>query len=87
MEADWEGHWDVLNITLEVMHFARDAQLAEEWIVKEDLNLYGKDKGVSFVIFYIIFMSTITSTFNYEILKGCVILRLIALYERMIKKG
>ena len=47
LEADWEEHWDVLNITLEVMHFARDAQLAEEWIVKEDLNLYGKDKGVS----------------------------------------
>lgn len=46
LEADWEEHWDVLNITLEVMHFARDAQLAEEWIVKEDLNLYGKDKGV-----------------------------------------
>ena len=34
------------NAALEVMHFARDAQLAEEWIVKEDLNVANKDKGV-----------------------------------------
>ena len=35
-----------VNSALEVMHFSRDAQLAEEWIVKEELNLVGKDRGV-----------------------------------------
>ena len=34
------------NLALEVMHFSRDAQLAEEWVLKEELNLNGKDRGV-----------------------------------------
>ena len=36
-------------LALEVMHFVRDAHLAEEWIFKEDLNVAGKDQGVSFI--------------------------------------
>eukprot|EP00794_Sanderia_malayensis_P017794 gene17794-19571_t len=47
LEADWVDHWDDLNLRLEVMHFARDAHLAEDWIFKEDLNVAGKDKGES----------------------------------------
>eukprot|EP00795_Rhopilema_esculentum_P013447 gene13447-4319_t len=50
MESDWAEHWDILNITLEVMHFVRDAHLAEEWIFKEDLNVGGKDQGDSLEI-------------------------------------
>ena len=33
------------------MHFSRDAQLAEEWILKEELNISGKDRGVCIVFF------------------------------------
>lgn len=38
-------------LALEVMHFARDAHLAEEWIFKEDLNVAGRDSGVCITLF------------------------------------
>ena len=44
------------------MHFSRDAQLAEEWILKEELNLTGKDRGVCISFFNSLIRYTIGET-------------------------
>jgi len=47
LEGDWDLHWEELQLTLEVMQFARDAHLADEWIAQNKSNIYDRDLGGS----------------------------------------
>ena len=43
----WEERWEHLQLILEVYQFARDAAVAEAWLIAQDPYLKSEDLGVS----------------------------------------
>ncbi|XP_065656363.1 spectrin beta chain, non-erythrocytic 1 isoform X4 [Hydra vulgaris] len=43
LEEEWDVHWEDLQLTSEVMQFAREAHLAEEWIIQNGHFISGKE--------------------------------------------
>jgi spectrin beta len=44
----WEERWEHLQLILEVYQFARDAAVAEAWLIAQDPYLKSEELGVSF---------------------------------------
>ena len=42
----WEERWEHLQLILEVYQFARDAAVAEAWLIAQDPYLKSEDLGV-----------------------------------------
>ena len=47
----WEERWEHLQLILEVYQFARDAAVAEAWLIAQDPYLKSEELGVSFNLF------------------------------------
>ena len=45
----WEERWEHLQLILEVYQFARDAAVAEAWLMAQDPYLKSEELGVSFL--------------------------------------
>lgn len=45
LEEEWDLHWEDLQLSLEVMQFARDAHLADDWMNQNEHSVTGKDFG------------------------------------------
>jgi len=43
----WEERWEHLQLILEVYQFARDAAVAEAWLIAQDPYLKSEELGVS----------------------------------------
>lgn len=43
----WEERWEHLQLILEVYQFARDAAVAEAWLIAQDPYLKSEDLGVN----------------------------------------
>lgn len=43
LDDEWDIHWEDLQMTLDVMQFARDAHLADHWIAQNEHVVQGKD--------------------------------------------
>jgi len=48
----WEERWEHLQLILEVYQFARDAAVAEAWLIAQDPYLKSEELGVSSLISY-----------------------------------
>ena len=49
MHHRWEERWEHLQLILEVYQFARDAAVAEAWLMAQDPYLKSEELGVSFL--------------------------------------
>ena len=49
----WEERWEHLQLILEVYQFARDAAVAEAWIVAQEPYLLSQELGVSSVYLFV----------------------------------
>ena len=47
----WEERWEHLQLILEVYQFARDAAVAEAWLIAQDPYLKSEELGVSWHFF------------------------------------
>ena len=47
----WEERWEHLQLILEVYQFARDAAVAEAWLMAQDPYLKSEELGVSLIFF------------------------------------
>jgi len=47
LDDEWDLHWEELQMTLDVLQFARDAHLADEWIGQNEHVVQGKDSSKS----------------------------------------
>jgi len=47
LDEEWDVHWEELQLTLEVMQFARDAHLADDWILQNEHFVAGKDNAAN----------------------------------------
>ena len=45
----WEERWEHLQLILEVYQFARDAAVAEAWLIAQDPYLKSEDLGVNLI--------------------------------------
>ena len=45
----WEERWEHLQLILEVYQFARDAAVAEAWLMAQDPYLKSEELGVSYL--------------------------------------
>ena len=45
----WEERWEHLQLILEVYQFARDAAVAEAWLMAQDPYLKSEELGVSLI--------------------------------------
>ncbi len=50
----WEERWEHLQLILEVYQFARDAAVAEAWLIAQDPYLKSEELGVSDILFSIL---------------------------------
>jgi hypothetical protein len=50
----WEERWEHLQLILEVYQFARDAAVAEAWLIAQDPYLKSEELGVSTFLFDIL---------------------------------
>ena len=57
----WEERWEHLQLILEVYQFARDAAVAEAWLMAQDPYLKSEELGVSFLCMHC--MNYLTSDF------------------------
>ena len=48
----WEERWEHLQLILEVYQFARDAAVAEAWLIAQDPYLKSEELGVSVLLFF-----------------------------------
>jgi hypothetical protein len=48
----WEERWEHLQLILEVYQFARDAAVAEAWLIAQDPYLKSEELGVSETIYF-----------------------------------
>ena len=62
----WEERWEHLQLILEVYQFARDAAVAEAWLIAQDPYLKSEDLGVS-VSIRDIYPKYAVSNFTYNI--------------------
>ena len=46
----WEERWEHLQLILEVYQFARDAAVAEAWLIAQDPYLKSEDLGVNLIL-------------------------------------
>ena len=69
----WEERWEHLQLILEVYQFARDAAVAEAWLIAQDPYLKSEDLGVSVSIRNIYpkyaVLPTILFFYNYAFIK------------------
>ena len=49
----WEERWEHLQLILEVYQFARDAAVAEAWLIAQDPYLKSDDLGVNIKLMFI----------------------------------
>ena len=49
----WEERWEHLQLILEVYQFARDAAVAEAWLIAQDPYLKSDDLGVNIRLMFI----------------------------------
>ena len=54
----WEERWEHLQLILEVYQFARDAAVAEAWLMAQDPYLKSEELGVSLIFFFFFFSIT-----------------------------
>lgn len=47
MSNRWEERWEHLQLILEVYQFARDAAVAEQWLIAQDPYLLSQELGVN----------------------------------------
>ena len=47
MHQKWEERWEYLQLILEVYQFARDAAVAEQWLMAQESYIQSKELGVS----------------------------------------
>ena len=47
MHQKWEERWEYLQLILEVYQFARDAAVAEQWLIAQESYIQSKELGVS----------------------------------------
>ena len=66
----WEERWEHLQLILEVYQFARDAAVAEAWLMAQDPYLKSEELGVSFRLHALHELFNVARTFNsrYELL-------------------
>ena len=68
----WEERWEHLQLILEVYQFARDAAVAEAWLIAQDPYLKSEDLGVSVSIrniYPIYYLHYIIIFYNYAFIK------------------
>ena len=65
----WEERWEHLQLILEVYQFARDAAVAEAWLIAQDPYLKSEDLGVSVSIRNIYPISDVIIFYNYAFIK------------------
>ena len=71
----WEERWEHLQLILEVYQFARDAAVAEAWLIAQDPYLKSEDLGVSVSIrdiypkYAVKILPTILFFYNYAFIK------------------
>ena len=65
----WEERWEHLQLILEVYQFARDAAVAEAWLIAQDPYLKSEDLGVSVSIRNIYPMYDVIIFYNYAFIK------------------
>ena len=64
----WEERWEHLQLILEVYQFARDAAVAEAWLIAQDPYLKSEELGVSASFFNISTIIGLGSTLNWKLL-------------------
>ena len=64
----WEERWEHLQLILEVYQFARDAAVAEAWLIAQDPYLKSEDLGVSVSIRNIYSIYDVLSTLLFFII-------------------
>ena len=62
----WEERWEHLQLILEVYQFARDAAVAEAWLIAQDPYLKSEELGVSINHVSSINQVSITSRFQFR---------------------